>query len=122
MFGLRPSAIRYYEQMGLLEAPRVAGQRRYDDSTLDRLAVIHRSRQLGFSLDEIRALFFSFRDGAPPSHRWRTLSERKLRDLDRQLEEIRSLQAFLREQGKCGCTSLETCGRNLRAKSACAGP
>lgn len=121
MFGLRPSAIRYYEEIGLLQQPpRVAGQRRYDDVTLDRLAVIQRSRRLGFSLTDIRALFFSYRDGVPPSKRWRELSERKLQELDRRVEEIRVLQAFLREQGNCGCTSLEACGRNLRASTGCA--
>jgi MerR family redox-sensitive transcriptional activator SoxR len=123
MFGLRPSAIRYYEEIGLLQhPPRVGGQRRYDEVALDRLAVIQRSRQLGFALADIRALFFSYRNGVPPSKRWRELSERKLQELDRRVEEIRALEAFLREQGNCGCTSLEACGRNLRARAACAEP
>lgn len=120
MFELRPSAIRYYEEIGLLEPPsRVAGQRRYDDAALDRLAVIQRSRQLGFSLADIRALFISFREGVPPSKRWRTLAERKLEELDRQIDAIAVLQRFLREQGQCGCNTLETCGRNLRANHTC---
>jgi MerR family redox-sensitive transcriptional activator SoxR len=60
--GLQPSAIRYYEQIGiLLPAQRISGQRRYDATALHRLAVIQRARQTGFSLEEIRELFFGFR-------------------------------------------------------------
>ena len=55
--GLRTSALRYYEQTGLLRpATRVSGQRRYDAAALDRLAVIQFCRRLGFSLSEIRVL------------------------------------------------------------------
>ena len=57
---LRPSAIRYYERIGLLPPPqRVNGQRRYDRTVLYRLAIIQRARQLGFSLGEIRRLFLA---------------------------------------------------------------
>ena len=60
---LRPSAIRYYEQIGLLPpAQRISGQRRYDQRVLYRLAIIQRARRLGFTLAEIRYLFFGFRD------------------------------------------------------------
>jgi DNA-binding transcriptional MerR regulator len=72
--GLRPSAIRYYEQIGILPpAHRVSGQRRYDVTVLHRLIVIQRARQTGFTLDEIKRLFFGFRDGTPPSIRWEKL-------------------------------------------------
>src|SRR5262252_4201275 len=60
---LRPSAIRYYERIGLLPpAQRLGGQRRFDPRVLYRLAIIQRARQLGFTLTEIRQLFFGFRD------------------------------------------------------------
>jgi len=78
---LRPSAIRYYEKIGLLpHAERLSGQRRYDASVLYRLAIIQRARQLGLSLSEIRHLFFGFRDVTRPSTRWRTLSQKYLRN------------------------------------------
>ena len=65
--GLRPSAIRYYEQIGILPpAQRVSGQRRYDLTALHRLVVIQRARQTGFTLTEIKQLFFGFRAGTPP--------------------------------------------------------
>src|SRR6202789_1989103 len=81
--GLRPSAIRYYEQIGLLPAAlRMSGQRRYDHSVLHRLAIIQRARQLGFTLDQIRQLFFGFGKSTRASERWRKLSKRKLVELD----------------------------------------
>jgi MerR family transcriptional regulator, redox-sensitive transcriptional activator SoxR len=61
--GLQASAIRYYEQIGLLPpAQRMSGQRRYDTTVLYRLAIIQWARRLGFTLDEIRQLFFGFRN------------------------------------------------------------
>ena len=68
--GLRPSAIRYYEQIEILPpAQRVTGQRRYDVTALHRLVVIQRARQTGFTLAEIKQLFFGFRAGTTPSVR-----------------------------------------------------
>ena len=59
--GLRPSAIRYYEQMRILSpARRVSGQRRYDVAVVYQLAVLRRAQEVGFTLDEIRKLFFVF--------------------------------------------------------------
>src|SRR6267378_8375728 len=64
VFGLRTSAIRYYEQIGILPPPiRKNGQRRYDNSALFRLAVVQRAQESGFTLDEIRELFFGFPPG-----------------------------------------------------------
>src|ERR1700733_5960255 len=81
--GLQPSAIRYYERIGLLPpAQRISGQRRYDRTVLYRLAVIHRARQIGFTLDEIRQLFFGFGSNPRASARWQRLSQKKLAELD----------------------------------------
>src|SRR5213594_3669743 len=81
--GLQPSAIRYYEQIGLLPpAQRISRQRRYDGTALYRLAIIQRARQLGFTLEEIRELWFGFRNVTRASERWQKLSRRKLAELD----------------------------------------
>ena len=112
--GLRPSAIRYYEQIGVLPpAHRVSGQRRYEEAALYRLAALQRARQIGFTLDEIRQLFFGFRNGTPPSERWKELSRRKLAELEQLMTGIKALQLVLQGQGKCGCASLEECGKGL---------
>jgi MerR family transcriptional regulator, redox-sensitive transcriptional activator SoxR len=53
--GLAASAIRFYEQAGVLPRPiRIGGRRQYDSSILERLAVIGRARACGFSLAETR--------------------------------------------------------------------
>jgi MerR family redox-sensitive transcriptional activator SoxR len=88
-FGLRASALRYYEQIGILQPTnRVCGRRRYDRTTLRRLAVIQRARQVGFSLDEVRELFGGFSVGTPASQRWQELSQRKLTELEATVERI----------------------------------
>ena len=111
---LRPSAIRYYEQIGILPpAHRVSGQRRYDVTALHRLVVIQRARQTGFTLTEIKHLFFGFRDGTPPSIRWQKLKKRKIVELDAMLEHIRSMRDLLEQQGKCRCAALEECGKKM---------
>ena len=116
--GLRSSAIRYYEQMGVLPAAhRISGQRRYDEGALYRLVTLQRARQIGFTLDEIRQLFFGFRRGTPPSERWKKLSQRKLADLEKLINEIKVIQLVLQGQGKCGCTTLEECGKGLLRNS-----
>src|SRR5438034_1897754 len=113
--GLQASAIRYYERIGLLpRAPRMSGQRRYDSTVLYRFAIIQRARQLGFTLDEIRHLFFGFRDIARPSERWRTLSQRKLTELDQLMESIKTVRAVLKKlMRKCHCDTLDQCGKGI---------
>src|SRR5215469_5905295 len=113
--GLRASAIRYYEQIGLLpRARRVNGQRRYDAPTLYRLAIIQRARQLGFTLTEIRHLFFGFRDITRPSERWRTLSQRKLVELDDLMGGIKAVRGVLKKlMTKCRCDTLDQCGKRI---------
>ena len=115
--GLRPSAIRYYEQIGILPAAhRVSGQRRYDITVLHRLVVIQRARQTGFTLTEIKQLFFGFRAEAPPSVRWQKLKKRKIVELDAMLEYIQTMRDLLEQQGKCRCTALEECGKKIFEK------
>ena len=113
--GLRASAIRYYERIGLLpSAARISGQRRYDATVFHRLALVQRARRLGFSLQEVRQLFFGFGPKAPASERWQRLSSKKLAELDVQVREIRTMQRQLREMlRKCRCDSLEQCGRGI---------
>jgi MerR family transcriptional regulator, redox-sensitive transcriptional activator SoxR len=113
--GLRPSAIRYYEQIGLLPfIQRTGGQRRYDTTSLYRLAVIQRARQTGFTLDEIQELFFGFTSGTRPRARWQELSQRKLVELEASIDRIKTMQRLLvRLQHRCHCDTLDECGKRL---------
>jgi MerR family redox-sensitive transcriptional activator SoxR len=112
---LRPSAIRYYERIGLLPpAHRLSGQRRYDPRVLYRLAIIQRARQLGFTLTEIRYLFFGFRDVIRASERWRTLSQRKLAELEHLMDGTNAVRGLLKRlMTKCRCDTLDQCGERI---------
>ena len=113
--GVRSSAIRYYERIGLLPpAQRMSGQRRYDRTVLYRLAIIQRARQLGFSLSEIRHLFFGFRNITRASERWRTLSQRKLTELNQLMDGIKTVRGLLKNlMTKCRCDTLDQCGKGV---------
>lgn len=74
--GIATSAIRYYERIGLLPpAKRVNTKRRYDESILQKLAVIRLAQRAGLSIAEIQTLLH---DNNPPSERWQTLAVKKL--------------------------------------------
>ncbi|PYJ88685.1 MAG: MerR family transcriptional regulator, partial [Verrucomicrobia bacterium] len=108
VFGIRTSAIRYYEKIGILPLPsRRSGQRRYGESVLFRLAVIQRARETGFTLDEIRRLFFGFRPGTRPPKRWRQLSERKLTELQDRMERLKTMETLLKRMENCRCRALD---------------
>ena len=114
VFGIRTSAIRYYEKIGILPLPaRRSGQRRYSESVLFRLAVIQRARETGFTLDEIRSLFFGFRPGTRPPKRWRELSERKLTELQDRMERLKTMETLLKRLENCRCSALDECGKKL---------
>lgn len=114
-FRLQTSAIRYYERIGLLPlASRIDGQRCYDETALTRLAVVQRARQVGFTLEEIRQLFFSFSVDAHPPDRWKELSKAKLAELDEMTAGIEIMRRLLkRTLRNCHCDSLEQCGRGI---------
>jgi MerR family transcriptional regulator, redox-sensitive transcriptional activator SoxR len=77
--GLRSSAIRYYERLGLIpKAPRVSGRRRYDERVLERLAMVRFAKHVGFSVAEIKVLLGGV-EGRPPTERWRKLACRESR-------------------------------------------
>jgi len=113
--GLRASAIRYYEQIGILErARRVSGQRRYDETVLYRLAVVRRAQAAGFTLEEIRQLFFGFVQSTPVSQRWKKIAERKMVELDARMEQIQSMRKLLKKlQTRCECETVERCGAGI---------
>jgi MerR family transcriptional regulator, redox-sensitive transcriptional activator SoxR len=118
VFGLRTSAIRYYEQIGILPPPvRKNGQRRYEKSVLFRLAVVQRAQESGFTLGEIRELFFGFRPATRPPKRWHELSARKIAELQLRMKRLQLMQTLLKQMQACRCNALEECGKKLLSKS-----
>ena len=117
VFGLRTSAVRYYEQIGILPPPmRENGRRRYDKSVLYRLEVVQRARESGFTLDEIRELFFGFQPATPPPKRWHKLSERKIAELRIRMKQLKLMETLLKQIQGCRCNALEECGEKLLSK------
>ncbi len=105
--GLRPSALRYYEEAGLISpAARVSGRRRYDASVLDRLRVIACAQDAGFTIAEVRELLAG-EDDAPA--RWRALAQRKLREVDEIIEKAQATRRLLEESLRCNCVALDQC-------------
>jgi MerR family redox-sensitive transcriptional activator SoxR len=114
VFGLRTSAIRYYEQIGILPPPmRRNGQRRYDNSALLGLAVVQRARETGFTLEEIRELFFGFPPGTRPPKRWRQLSQRKIAELRERMNRLKQMETLLKRVENCRCDALDECGEKI---------
>ncbi len=95
--GLRPSAIRYYEAQGILRSPgRLAnGYRLYGPEAIVLLRFIRRSKELGFSLDEISQLIEASRKQLPCALS-RKLIERRLAEVESELHRLRSLRDCLK--------------------------
>src|SRR5918996_1479836 len=112
--GVRPSALRYYEGVGVLPAPeRKNGRRRYDAEVLrevlDRMAVVRVSQQAGFTISEIGTLMDGFSEDTPPSERWRVLAREKLPEVEALVERALSMKDLLERGLRCECLRLEEC-------------
>lgn len=108
---IQPSAIRYYESVGLLPKPRRwNGRRVYDASVLPRLALVRLSQAAGFSISEIRTLLHGFSKKTPPSRRWQQLAERKRAEIREQISRAREMERVLDKLLGCECPTLEDCG------------
>jgi DNA-binding transcriptional MerR regulator len=113
--GLAASALRYYEREGLLpKAARRGGARVYEESILDRLALIGVAKAAGFSMAEIKRLLSGFARRTPPGERWRSLAEAKLEELERRAEEIARMKRVLEAVTRCHCPTFEDCSSALR--------
>lgn len=97
--GVATSALRYWEELGLLPAPaRIAGQRRYPASAAGRIGVILLLRDAGFTLAEQKAFMASHAAG--PGH-WQRLARRKLGELDEQIARTQSAREAIDHALRC---------------------
>ena len=112
--GVAPSAIRFYESRGLLEAQRSAGnQRRYEQTVLRRLAFIRAAQRVGLSLEEIGTALASLPEGRTPTKAdWARLSRAWRSRLDEQIDRLERLRDRLDSCIGCGCLSLRSCALN----------
>lgn len=109
--GVATSALRYYEERGLIDSHRTVGnQRRYEQATLRRVAFIRAAQNVGLSLGEIGAALASLPEGRTPTKRdWHRLSREWRPRLDQQVERLIRLRDKLDGCIGCGCLSLRAC-------------
>lgn len=108
--GIRASAIRYYESVRLLPAPRRSGgRRRYDADVLRRISFIQVAQAAGLTIAEIQMLVNELDDDTPLSERWQTLARQKLAELDELMRKVQGMRMLLANGLRCRCTNLEEC-------------
>ena len=109
--GLAVSAIRFYEDKGLITSTRTpGGQRRFRRDVLRRLAFIQAAQRVGLTLDEIAGAMATLpADAGPTGPEWKELSESWRPLLDERIELLLALRDQLDHCIGCGCLSLERC-------------
>ena len=113
--GLRASAIRYYEKLGIISTPdRTGNQRRYAGDALHRLLLVRFAGDMGFTLAEIKIFLSGLRSDAPVGPRWRKLAHRKIKQVDASIQRSRRLKSLLEHLLQCRCASLPVCVQRLR--------
>jgi MerR family redox-sensitive transcriptional activator SoxR len=123
--GLAPSALRFYEAEGLIQAHRTpGGQRRYARSTLRRVSFIRVAQQVGLRLEEIREALSQLPQGRTPNERdWAQLARSWRPRLDAQIAVLERLRDRLDGCIGCGCLSMRTCQLlNPGDKASARGP
>jgi MerR family redox-sensitive transcriptional activator SoxR len=109
--GVASSALRFYEERGLITSERAgSGHRRYPRPVLRRIAFIVFAQRIGLTLDEIGAELARLpADRAPTRRDWSRLSGGWTARIDQRIAELERLKDGLTECIGCGCLSLERC-------------
>src|SRR5215468_1258535 len=123
--GVASSALRFYEQRGLIASERRdGGQRRYPRHVLRRVAFIVFAQRVGLTLDEIGAELAKLDPNRVPSRSdWSRLSGTWVARIDERIAELERLRGGLGECIGCGCLSLDRCRlANPGDRAARSGP
>ena len=109
--GVATSALRYWEDLGLIGSERTTGnQRRYERATIRRVSFIRAAQRVGLSLDEIGGALATLpQSRTPTATDWARLSRSWRRRLDAQIRSIERLRDQLDSCIGCGCLSLRGC-------------
>ncbi len=110
--GVHIETIRYYERIGLLPEPlRSEGRHRlYDDNHRQRLVFIRRSRELGFSLDQIRGLLGLSKGSKFTCSEVKALTEQHIADIRHKIRDLKRLARILSDlSARCRGGKLPTC-------------
>jgi MerR family redox-sensitive transcriptional activator SoxR len=109
--GVPHTALRFYEERGLIFAERTAGnQRKYARAVLRRLAFIRTAQRVGLSLEEIHEALATLPEGRTPTKAdWARLSNVWRGELDARIDAMQRLRDRLTACIGCGCLSLKSC-------------
>lgn len=112
--GVATSALRYYEDLGLIASERSAGnQRRFSQHMLRRVAFIRSAQRVGLTLDEVAEALATLPAGRTPTKAdWSRLSRAWRPRIDEQIARLELLRQRLDSCIGCGCLSLRTCALN----------
>ena len=97
--GVSADTLRHYEKLGIFPtSPRTeSGYRLFPASAIERVQLVQRSLQLGFSLKELSEILRMHDSGGIPCHRVLDLTEQKLHSLGKQIRELRQTQSYMRK-------------------------
>jgi MerR family redox-sensitive transcriptional activator SoxR len=109
--GVASSALRFYEERGLIASQRAgSGHRRYPRSVLRRIAFIVFAQRIGLTLEEIGEELAKLpTDRIPTSRDWARLSGKWTKRIDQRIAELKRLRAGLTQCIGCGCLSIDKC-------------
>lgn len=109
--GVAPSALRFYEDRGLIQSERnSAGHRRYPRAVLRRVAFIVFAQKIGLKLEQVATELGKLpRHQVPKSADWARLSSAWKHQIDERIAELEGLRAGLTQCIGCGCLSLKKC-------------
>lgn len=109
--GVAASALRFYEERGLIRSVRAgSGHRRFPRAMLRRVAFIVFAQRIGLSLEEIAAELAKLPTERIPTRRdWSRLSGEWMRRIEQRIAELERLKAGLTECIGCGCLSMDRC-------------
>ena len=109
--GVASSALRFYEERGLIASERAgSGHRRFPRSVLRRIAFIIFAQRIGLTLDEIALELAKLPDDRTPNRAdWSRLSQTWLKRIDDEIAQLDRLRTGLTECIGCGCLSLDRC-------------
>ncbi|MEJ2855165.1 MULTISPECIES: redox-sensitive transcriptional activator SoxR [unclassified Saccharothrix] len=123
--GVPHTALRFYEERGLIHSERTAGnQRRYARSVLRRLAFIRTAQRVGLSLEDVHDALATLPDNRTPTKSdWSRLSTHWQSELDARIDALIRLRDRLTSCIGCGCLSLRSCTlHNFDDSQASDGP
>ena len=125
--GIASSALRFYEERGLIASERAgSGHRRYPRAVLRRIAFIVFAQKIGLTLEEIGAELARLPTGRIPTRGdWARLSGKWTKRIDEKIAELQRLRDGLTQCIGCGCLSIDRCrlaNPADRAGRAGAGP